>query len=137
METPIGIAFSEEELKKVEEALNISLSENNKKLLMHGDPSEIVEINGKESRLTLKRKFNKDVVAEVSHKKEALEIPDKIEGHKLTRNEKKSLMDGDVVLLHTKSGDAYLQIDKELNTVIVKSTKQMNIPNVIGDDKKH
>lgn len=137
METPIGKAFTEIELKKVEEAFNIRLSENNKKLLLGGNPSEIIEINGKESRLTLKRKFNADVIAEVSHKKETLEIPDIIGGHKLTRNDKKSLMDGDVILLNTKKGDAYIQIDKELNTVIVRSSKEMGIPNVIGNDKKH
>lgn len=137
MEISVGNVFTVEELINVKEALNLNLTDSNNKLLMQGDTSEIVEVAGKKSKITLRRKNNGDMLAEIFHVKEAIEIPDRIEGHKLSRNEKKSLMDGGIVLLNTKDGAAYIQIDKELNMVIVKSSKDVGIPNVIGDNAKH
>ena len=130
---PIGQVFTENEVLKTAEVLKIVLSEFNKKLLMDGSLTEMIEVDGKKSKIALKRNNKGEVLATISHKKETLEIPDKIEGTKLSRNDKRALMDGETVFIKSKNGDVYLQIDKELNMIIVKGSKEMGIPNVIGD----
>ena len=130
---PIGQVFTENEVLKTAEVLKIELSEFNKKLLMDGSLTEMIEVDGKKSKIALKRNNKGEVLATISHKKETLEIPDKIEGTKLSRNDKRALMDGETVFLKSKNGDVYLQIDRELNMIIVKGSKEMGIPNVIGD----
>ena len=78
MEMPIGQVFTEKEVLKTAEALKIELSEYNKKLLMDGSMSEMIEVDGKKSKIALKRNNKGDILAAISHKKETLEIPDKI-----------------------------------------------------------
>lgn len=138
MEVTVGKkSFTDIEINNVETALKIQLSEYNRNLIMNGNSSDLIEIDGRESKLSLQRNKKGEVLAVINSKKEALEIPHEIQGTKLSKNEKKMLLDGHSVLLNTKKGDFYLQIDKELNTVIIKGSEQMGIPDVIGDDKKH
>ena len=137
MEIAVGKrTFTESELNNVETALKVNLSEYNKNLIMNGNSSDLIEIDGRECKLSLQRNKKGEVLAVVNNKKEALEIPHEIQGTKLSRNDKKMLFDGHSVLLNTKNGDFYLQIDKELNTVTIKGAQEMGIPDVIGDNKK-
>lgn len=138
MEVTVGKkSFTDIEINNVEAALKIQLSEYNRNLIMNGNSSDLIEIDGRESKLSLQRNKKGEVLAVLNTKKEALEIPHEIQGTKLSRNDKKMLYDGHSVLINTKKGDFYLQIDKELNTVTIKGSEQMGIPDVIGDDKKH
>ena len=52
---PIGQVFTENEVLKTAEVLKIELSEFNKKLLMDGSLTEMIEVDGKKSKIALKR----------------------------------------------------------------------------------
>jgi hypothetical protein len=74
---------------------------------------------------------NKEPHLKMIEKKPFLEIPKKVAEHTLTEDEHKNLLDGKAVALPIKPL-IFLQVDKELNRVIVKTEKDLGIPQEIG-----
>lgn len=96
--------------------------------LEKGVMSEMTEINGKQAKIRL----NENGIA-IFYRKEALIIPDSILGHKLSQKEKDDLLHGDIInISNKKNSDIYLQVDRDLNMVVVRTNKELQIPNVIG-----
>lgn len=95
--------------------------------LEKGIMSDLMDIGDKKGKLRL----NENGIS-VFYRKETLTIPDRMLGHKLNKTEKEKLLHGDIVPLETKRGTIMLQVDKDLNSVIVKSSKEIKIPNYIG-----
>jgi len=131
MKIAIGKIFTREEIEGVERTINMELSEKNKALLMEGDTSELLDYKGIKAKLHLRRNEEGDVMVHINNKKDTLEIPHKIEGHELSALQKKQLLKGETALLKTAKGNLYLKIDNELNRVIIKGERTMNIPKEI------
>jgi hypothetical protein len=126
--------FTEDDISKIEKSLNIKLTDSNKKILMDGGLSEMVDYNSHPSKLRLTRNHKDECVVLVNKKKEHLEIPDVLEGKKLSKGDKAKLAEGEMVSI---GKNMFVQIDKELNSIIIRSSKELNIPNVIGNYKKY
>lgn len=71
----------------------------------------------------------------IFERKEILTIPDKILGKKLSSRQKQDLLDGNIIVLPTQKGDLMLQVDRDLNSVIVRSQRELAIPKEIGGYK--
>lgn len=95
--------------------------------LEKGVMSELTDVNGKPAKIRLSENG-----ISVFYKKESLVIPDSIFGKKLSQKQKDDLLNGNVIVLSSKKGDIMLQVDKELNSVIVRSEKELAIPARIG-----
>jgi len=65
-------------------------------------------------------------------KKTTLEIPEQIAGQRLTDEQKNQLLEGKVTLLQLKTGPLFLQVDRDINRVVVRSEKEMGVPSQIG-----
>lgn len=100
--------------------------------LEKGVMSDLMDIGEKKGKLRLSENG-----ISVFYRKETLTIPDRMLGHKLNKKEKECLLRGDIVPLDTKKGTIMLQVDKDLNSVIVRSNKEIKIPNVIGKTKDY
>lgn len=95
--------------------------------LEKGVLSGLTDINGKPAKVRLHENG-----VSIIYRKEALSIPDRIYGKKLSKQQKQDLLDGNVIVLSTKKGDMLLQVDKDLNAVVVRSEKELSIPSQIG-----
>lgn len=95
--------------------------------LEKGVYSDLTNIYGKQAKVRLTENG-----LSVVYRKEALVIPDKIQGQKLSQKQKQDLIDGNVIVLSTKKGDILLQVDRDLNAVVVRSEKELSIPAQIG-----
>ena len=100
--------------------------------LEKGIMSDLMDIGEKKGKLRMSENG-----ISVFYRKEALTIPDRMLGHKLNKTEKERLLHGDIVPLDTKRGTIMLQVDKDLNSVIVRSSKEIKIPNVIGKTEEY
>ena len=100
--------------------------------LEKGVMSDLMEIHGKPGKL----RFNDDGIS-VFYRKETLVIPDKILGKKLGKKEKEQLLAGDIVPLHVNRKDILLQVDRDLNSVIVRTNHEIKIPDVIGQTSEY
>lgn len=100
--------------------------------LEKGVMSDLMDIGEKKGKLRMSENG-----ISVFYRKEALTIPDRMLGHKLNKTEKERLLHGDIIPLDTKRGTIMLQVDKDLNSVIVKSSKEIKIPNVIGKTEEY
>ena len=100
--------------------------------LEKGIMSDLMDIGEKKGKLRMSENG-----ISVFYRKEALTIPDRMLGHKLNKTEKERLLHGDIIPLDTKRGTIMLQVDKDLNSVIVKSSKEIKIPNVIGKTEEY
>lgn len=100
--------------------------------LEKGVMSDLMDIGEKKGKLRMSENG-----ISVFYRKETLTIPDRMLGHKLNKTEKERLLHGDIVPLETKKGTVMLQVDKDLNSVIVKSNKEIKIPNVIGKTNEY
>lgn len=96
--------------------------------LEKGVLSGLTDINGKPAKVRLHEHGTS-----IIYRKEALTIPDRIYGKKLSKQQKQDLLDGNVIVLSTKKGDILLQVDKDLNAVVVRSEKELSVPAKIGD----
>lgn len=96
--------------------------------LEKGVLSGLTDINGKPAKVRLHEHG-----ASIIYRKEALTIPDRIYGKKLSKQQKQDLLDGNVIVLSAKKGDIFLQVDKDLNAVVVRSEKELAVPSKIGD----
>ena len=100
--------------------------------LEKGILSDMMEINGKQGKL----RFSENGIS-VFYRKEALTIPDKILGKKLSKKDKELLLAGEIVPLTVKKKDLMLQVDKDLNSVIVRSSQEIRIPEAIGQTSEY
>lgn len=96
--------------------------------LEKGVLSGLTDINGKQGKVRLQE----DGIT-IMYRKETLVIPDRILGEKLSKQQKQDLMDGNVIVLSTGKGDILLQVDRDINSVVVRSEKELSIPAKIGD----
>ena len=95
--------------------------------LEKGVMSDLMDLNGRPGKL----RFNADGIS-VFYRKESLVIPDKILGKKLSKKDKEQLLAGEVVPVRIRDKDIFLQVDRDLNSVIVRSNQELKIPQVIG-----
>lgn len=100
--------------------------------LEKGILSDMMEINGKQGKL----RFSENGIS-VFYRKETLTIPDKILGKKLSKKDKELLLAGEIVPLTVKKKDLMLQVDKDLNSVIVRSNQEIRIPETIGQTPEY
>ncbi|MDR1368803.1 MAG: DUF3945 domain-containing protein [Dysgonamonadaceae bacterium] len=102
--------------------------------LKPGIMSDLMDINGKPGKIRLTENG-----ISIFYQKETLLIPDTILGRKLSDVDKRLLKSGDVVVIPGKDSarDIYVQVDKKLNSVIVKSNREISIPDVIGKAKEY
>lgn len=98
--------------------------------LEKGVMSGLTDIGGRTAKIRLTENG-----ISVFYRKEALVIPDSIYGKKLTKKQKDDLVNGNVIVLSSRKGDIMLQVDKDLNSVIVRSEKELSIPAQIGGYK--
>ncbi|MDR0603569.1 MAG: DUF3945 domain-containing protein [Bacteroidales bacterium] len=94
-----------------------------------GEYSQLMDVNGTPT------KFYRGKNGKISaiQKREELIIPDTLLGKTLLKQQKEALLKGELILIKSNKGnDIYLQIDKEVNAVIVKGAKEINIPQQIG-----
>lgn len=89
--------------------------------------SPLMSYNGKPAKV----RYSANGIS-IYYKKERLEIPNEVLGHKLTDKEKQDLMNGERVQINGKKGNVYLEIDSDLNSIIVLSEKELSIPDRIG-----
>lgn len=100
--------------------------------LEKGVMSDLMEIHGKPGKL----RFNDDGIS-VFYRKEALVIPDKVLGKKLGKNEKEQLLAGDIVPITVNKKDILLQVDRDLNSVILRTNQEIKIPDIIGQTSEY
>ena len=96
--------------------------------LERGVLSDLTEVKGKPAKLRMTEKG-----VSVFYKKETLVIPDKILGKKLSEKQRKALMEGEMIVVPAKKGNMFVQVDRDLNSVIVRSEKELSIPAKIGE----
>lgn len=92
--------------------------------------SHLISHNGKQGKV----RYTENGIS-IFYKKEKLEIPDSIFGKKLSEKQKQDLLDGKRIAFKYKKGNIYLEIDRELNSIIVLSEKELHIPQEIGGYK--
>jgi hypothetical protein len=88
--------------------------------------SGLRKINGRQAKL----RYGDNGIA-IFYKKETLLIPDSIFGKKLTEEQKNQLKNGETILFKG-TNDIFLQVDKELNAVVVRTNKELPIPKIVG-----
>lgn len=96
--------------------------------LEKGVLSDMTEVRGKPAKLRMTENG-----VSIFYKKETLVIPNKILGKKLTEKQKKALLDGDMIVLSNKKSDLFVHIDRDTNSVIVRTGKELSIPTKIGE----
>ena len=106
------------------------LLDGNGTKLEKGELSKLTKINGKQAKIRLTENGKA-----IFYKKEALIIPDRICGKSLSQKQKKDLLDGNYVVLAGDKGDIFLQVDRDLNAVVIRSHKELSIPTEIGGYK--
>jgi len=132
--------FSKEETPK--RFNNIIFDDNDLEALRTGNTTKMHQYvldnkSGDETQYLPKGKFQlfKDDEGEVTIKIipfcEKLEIPKKLLGKELSQEEVKRLEDGDFVQIKDQrtNENFYVQVDKEVNMVVIKSEKTLGIPN--------
>lgn len=95
--------------------------------LEKGVLSALTDVKGKPAKVRLTENG-----ISIHYRKESLVIPDSIFGKKLSKKQQQCLLNGDVIVLPSKKGDIFLQVDKDLNAVVVRSEKELSIPAEIG-----
>lgn len=98
--------------------------------LEKGVLSELMVVNGKPAKM---RRGEKGM--SYFYQKDSLVLPDSILGQKLSPEQCKDLQNGKTVVLTNNGKDAFLQVDKELNSVVVRSHKELSIPVEFGKYK--
>lgn len=96
--------------------------------LEKGVLSSLTDVKGKPAKVRL----NENGIS-IYYRKETLVIPDSILGKKLSKKQQQDLLDGNVIVLSSKKGDIFLQVDRDLNAVVVRSEKELSIPAKIGE----
>ena len=77
-----------------------------------------------------------EVKMKLLEKKEQLVIPDKIDSYVLTKKDKEDLVAEKPITIKLKNGELlFVQYDKDLNRVTVKTEKDIKVPNEVGGYK--
>lgn len=92
--------------------------------------SNLTTHNGKAAKI----RYTENGVS-ILYRKEKLEIPEKILGKRLSEKDRLELAEGGRIQIRGKRGNIYVEIDKELNSVIIRSEKELHIPQEIGGYK--
>lgn len=95
--------------------------------LEKGILSELTDIKGKPAKIRLTENG-----ISIHYRKETLAIPDSLFGKKLSKRQQQDLLNGNVIVLSSKKGDIFLQVDRDLNAVVIRSEKELSIPAKIG-----
>lgn len=95
--------------------------------LEKGVLSALTDIKGKPAKVRLSENG-----ISIHYRKETLLIPDTLFGKKLSKKQQQDLLNGNVIVLSSKKGDIFLQVDRDLNAVVVRSEKELSIPAEIG-----
>ncbi|CAK7039838.1 MAG: hypothetical protein PEPC_01697 [Peptostreptococcus russellii] len=100
--------------------------------LEEGVMSELTTVKSKPAKVRLQ---NGEL--RVYNRKEALVIPSKILGKKLTPAEKEILRRGEILPITSKGTHLFCQVDRDLNSVIVLTDKEIKIPDIIGATEQY
>lgn len=131
--------FSEQDIDKIEQALDVKFTSKDRESLINGGYTSLIdEISDGKCKRPGKIHLDRDpgtreVRVNFYFKKETLFIPDILFGRKLSKDDKQRIKDGQLLRFNYKGNNIYLQLDKELNSVIVKGDRELNIPDVIGN----
>lgn len=129
--------FSTEEITKALRALNVEnqVDQEAIKLMQYGEPSPILKNiqlqdgTVKDGKLKLVPDGN-NVRVSFQFKKPNLEIPQKIFGHQLSKEEIAHLKEG--ITIPIPKTDYFIKIDKDLNAVTVQTGKEIGVPKELG-----
>lgn len=133
--------FDAQDVKSLLDTIGVEPSEHLIDRLSQGLESDLLEnalINGayQDGKIKLFRdKSSGTVKFSFKSRSEKLEIPEKILGHKLTDEEKKSLQALKTVLIKKGSNTFGIAIDKDLNRVVVKGDKELGLLKEVGEYK--
>ncbi len=100
-------------------------------LLADGEISPLIEL--KDGRKVKIQKRGEEYV--LYPKKDVLVIPDVILNEPISSKEKQDLEAGKVIALKNQKNTIYLNIDKETNSLIIRSDKDFKIPQIVGANK--
>jgi hypothetical protein len=124
-----------------DEIYGVNLSELDKERLSYGEYTSVKEHftlpNGsvKDGKVKLSVNNKGEVEYHFLFQKEILEIPERIGGKKISKEQLEDLKAGKTVLLSLDEKDIYLKVDKELNCVSISTGKEIGIPDEIGGYK--
>lgn len=131
--------FTDREVDEVARALDVSFTPADREALLQGRYTSLIDdLSDGQSQCSGKIRLEKDVRTKEIRvnfyfRKEALFIPDVLFGRRLSGDEKQRMKDGELLRFSYRGSNIYLQVDRELNSVIVKSDRDLNIPAVIGN----
>lgn len=100
--------------------------------LEEGVMSDLTTVKGKPSKVRLQKGELR-----VYNRKESLVIPTKILGKKLTTEEKEILRRGEILPIRNKGSHLFCQVDRDLNSVIILTDKEIKVPDIIGSTNKY
>jgi len=121
-----------------DEILGVKLSELDKEKLSYGEYTSLKEHfklpNGsvKDGKTKLSLDSKGEIEFHFLFHSDILEIPEKIGGKKLSKEQIDDLHNGKTVLLNIDDRDLYLKVDKELNCVSISTGKEIGIPDEMG-----
>jgi hypothetical protein len=128
--------FQDEEIP--EKINGVSLSLEDRLHLMNGERTGILRDmqfnNGvlRDGSVFLSRNATGEIEANYTFKKNQLQIPEEVDGYRLTKDDKTRLFGGEIVKMDTKSGVVFVAINKDLNRIVVSTPRQLGIPKEIG-----
>lgn len=137
------ILFKDEEIENVAKAHKISLSAKTKEYLSKGEWTDFIEDIHLDDETLRSGKIQlvrlKDGSIDIKYRlhQEQLVIPSKIGDYSLTDDDKYKLANNQVVgPIKYGGNELYIQVDPDLNSVTVRSDKEINLPNTIGHNTK-
>ncbi len=131
--------FTDKEIDDVARVLGVSFTSADREALLQGQYTSLIDglSDGelqRSGKIRLEKNVNtKEIRVNFYFRKESLFIPDVLFGRRLSGDEKQRMKNGELLRFSYKGNNIYLQVDKELNSVIVKSDRDLNIPAVIGN----
>ena len=131
--------FLTEEVENVFKAHNLSLKETTKDFLAAGEWSDFLEDikldpeTYKHGKIKLSREKDGTVKVNYQFHQEQLVVPHKIGKHQLSDDDRHKLANNEVVgPINYEGNEIYMRVDPQLNSVTVRTAKEISIPNVIG-----
>ncbi len=118
----------------------VQLSESDRNRLSYGEYTSLLEDlyldNGsvKDGKVKLSKNKNGELEFGFIFRNDQLEIPTELFGKKLTNEQIEKLDNGKTVAFKDNfNNDVFLKVDNDLNRVVVSTSKQIGIPNSIGN----
>lgn len=122
-----------------EEILGVKIGEATRKLLSEGKESPLLEgmlTEGKElknAKVRIVKGLDGELEMVFNYQREQLIIPERIGEYKLTEEDKIKLTNGETTGPVTIKGqEVYLQVDNKLNSVSIKSPKEVSVKDIIA-----